>query len=382
MGRRMVSTVRLLYLITRAEHGGGQVHLLDLLRGFRDRYDLALGIGEEGYLAGAARDLGLPVFVLPHLVHPIRPLEDARAVRDVYALIRRLRPALVHAHTSKAGLIGRVAARAAGVPAVFTAHTWAFAEGISRQRQAVGVAGEWLASGISERIINVSEANRRLALRYHVAPASKLVVVHNGVPDVPDRAQPGGTDEPRIVMVARFSTQKDHALLLHALSDIDRPFHLLLVGDGPLRGAVEREARRLGLTERVEFLGARDDIAAILATASIFVLASRWEGFPLSILEAMRAGLPVVASSVGGVEEAVDDGVTGWLVPVSDRAALRRRLVPLIEQPEPRIRMGEAGRQRYAREFTLEQMLFRTGAVYAEALGHIPRPAGAAGTRA
>ncbi|MGH2584657.1 MAG: glycosyltransferase family 4 protein [Dehalococcoidia bacterium] len=356
--------MRVLYLITRAEYGGGQVHLVDLLRGFRDRFDLALGVGEEDYLTVQARQLGVPVYLLPNLVQPVHPWKDLRALNETRTLIRRVQPDLIHAHTSKAGLVGRVAARIAGVPAVFTAHTWAFAEGVSWRRKLIGVPSEWLATRCSARIINVSEANQAVAMRYRAAPAQVMTVIHNGVPDTPWRARPAEGDQPRIVMVARFSPQKDQQLLLRALAGLDCPFRLALVGDGPLRADAEAEARRLGLEGRVDFLGSRNDVAEILAAASIFALATNWEGFPLSILEAMRAGLPVVASDVGGVAEAVVAGETGFVVPFGDVHALRGRIVQLLGDPALRARAGAAGRARYEQRFTLDGMLERTAAIY------------------
>ena len=143
---------------------------------------------------------------------------------------------------------------------------------------------------------------------------------------------------------------------------------LSFVGDGPQLAAVRDESRQLGIGESVSFLGERFDIAAILSQAHIFALASNWEGFPLSILEAMRAGLPVIASDVGGVAEAVVDGVTGFLIPSGDLNALQARLSTLVESPSLRRTMGKSGRARYEADFTLEQMLQKTLAVYQKAL--------------
>ncbi len=362
--------MRVLYIITRAEYGGGQVHVLDLMRGLRDRMEVALATGEDGYLMCEARALGVPAFVVPNLVHPVRPAQDARAVREMLALIDAVRPDLVHAHTSKAGIVGRVAARVRGVPSVFTAHTWAFAEGMSWKRRALGVGAEKVAATITARIINVSAANRRLALRYRIAPARKMVVIQNGIADVPARARPDHGAEPRIVMVARFADQKDQALLVRAFAALGVPARLQFIGDGPTRPQVEAEARRLGVSGRVDFLGARGDVADVLARAHVFALATNWEGFPLTILEAMRAGLPVVTTDVGGCAEAVVDDVTGFVVPHGNEVALRDRLQRLLIDAPLRARFGLAGRRRYERHFTRDVMLRRTLRVYEAAVGH------------
>ena len=364
--------MKILFVITRAEMGGGQTHVVDLLRGLRDEFDVELATGEEGYLTNAASDLGVRWHVLPDLVQPMRPLKDLKALRQCVGLIREIRPDLVHTHTSKAGVIGRLAARIAGVPSIFTAHTWCFAEGTSLKWKLVGLPVERFAARCCQRIITVSEANRQLAIRQRVAPQNHFVTVHNGVADCAPRALHGPTDIPRIVMVARFSEQKAQSLLVEAVSAIRMPFKLSFVGDGPLRPAVEQQVDAAGLRDRVEFLGERRDIPEILASANVFALFTNWEGFPISILEAMRAGLPVVASSVDGVPEAVDTGRTGYLAPAADVAAFRSALEKLLADPDLRASMGAAGRRRFENEFTVDAMLERTLNVYRAVAEHGP----------
>jgi glycosyltransferase involved in cell wall biosynthesis len=365
--------MRILYLITRADLGGAQVHLLDLLKGLRSSIDATVAVGEEGFFTDAVRDIGLECRVAPHLVQPISPVRDMRALFQLVQLMRELKPDLIHAHTSKAGVIGRFAARIAGIPSVFTAHTWCFAEGTSWKWKLAGVPCERLAARFGSAIINVSDANRRLAVSNGISNRVRLLTIHNGITDVSARAEPKFAGIPTIVMVARCAPQKNQALLLRALAEIDIPAQAIFVGDGETRPALEAEVCRLNLTRRVEFLGERRDVAQILAECHIFALPTRWEGFPLSILEAMRAGLPVVASNVGGVAEAVIDSKTGFLAQCGDEFAFRARLRELIERPTLRGQMGAAGRKRYETEFTLESMLHKTLAVYQEVLDRRPR---------
>ncbi|MCL6444680.1 MAG: glycosyltransferase, partial [Alicyclobacillus sp.] len=167
--------MKLLYLITRSEPGGAQAHVLDLIRGFRDRADIVLGVGEEGYLTDESRNLGAIVSVVRHLVQPVNPQKDWKAAAAIGSLIRDVRPDLVHAHSSKAGLLGRLAAQKAGVPAVFTAHGWAFADGVPWRRKIVATVSERRAGRWCKRIITVSEADRILALRHRIAVENMLV---------------------------------------------------------------------------------------------------------------------------------------------------------------------------------------------------------------
>jgi glycosyltransferase involved in cell wall biosynthesis len=171
-------------------------------------------------------------------------------------------------------------------------------------------------------------------------------------------------------MVARFDVQKDHATLLRALSLLQQyPWTLDLVGNGPLMEQMQSLAAALGIGERVRFLGQRLDVDEILAQAQVSLLTTNWEGFPRSILEAMRAGLPVVASSVGGSGEAIQDGETGYLVPRGNIDFLRDRLAPLLTGPALRVRLGAQGRRRYEEHFTLGHLVNKTLAVYRNILG-------------
>lgn len=360
---------RLLYLITRAETGGAQIHVLELLKGLQKCFDLHLGVGGEGFLTSEARKLGVSVHLLPSLIQPLHPKKDLAAVHQVIALLKKVQPSLVHLHSSKAGLVGRLAARAACVPAVFTAHGFAFTDGVSWRRKLVALPSEWLAARLGGHIIAVSRYDYDLAQHYRVAAPSQMTLVYNGIPDVPYRGMPEQGEMVRVVMVARFAPPKDHALLLKALEELKNlDWELELIGDGPLQPLVQAEAVRLGLENRVRFAGACTDVAKRLAKAQVFVLISNYEGLPLSILEAMRAGLPVIASKVGGVAEAVVDGETGFLAPRGDAQALRIRLAQLIGDSQLRMQMGLAGRTRYETYFTLEQMLEKTLAVYEKML--------------
>lgn len=281
------------------------MHVLDLLRGYRNLYECHLATGEPGFLCEMAEKLGVSVHILPSLIQPIRPLRDALAVLQTIRLIMWIKPDAVHAHTSKAGLVARMAGAITRIPVIYTVHMWSFTEGFSRWRKSICLPLERMCAPLSAKIITVSEANRQMALRCCIAPENRLTTVWNGVPDTCWRSEPASGSPVRIVMVARFAAPKDQKLLVQALAEIEADFELELVGTGPELANVRELVHVLGLQQRTKFLMDRDDIAEILSLAHIFVLASHWEGLPLSILEAMRAGLPIIASNVGGVSEAV-----------------------------------------------------------------------------
>ena len=355
--------MRILMLITRAELGGGQTHVADLLRGLREDFELHLATGETGYLTEIAEELGIPTHLLPALVHPLNPVKDVIALRQCLRLIHDIQPDLVHAHTSKAGFVGRAAAKLDGVPSVYTAHTWCFAEGTSLKWKLVGTPLERIAGKWCGKIINVSDANRALALTQGIDDPAKHTTIHNGIADHRARACPGDAATPRIIMLARFAPQKAQSMLIEAVRAIQTPFELIFVGDGPIRAAVEEQVKAAGLSERVHFLGQRYDIPELLASAHIFALFTHWEGFPISILEAMRAGLPCVVSDVGGVPEAIDN-TCGRTIAARDIEGFREALSRLLRSADLRAQLGAAARARYERNYTADVMLRKTIAVY------------------
>lgn len=364
---------RLLFLITKAELGGAQSHVADLIRGFAPDYEVHLGIGSDGPLREEALAVGAQVHFLPRLVRSINPLSDAASVRECMELLRRVQPDLLHLHSSKAGMVGRLASRRTKTPTVFTAHGWGFSPGVPRKRQILTLQVERALAPLAQKIICVSEFDRGLALRARVGSAHQLRTVRGGIrldapelpsatPDVPTPVQ----SPPRFIMVARFSEQKDQNSLLRALAHLDEEAHLDLIGTGPHLHRSRELCRALGLENRVSFLGDRHDVARLLQGAAGFVLATHYEGLPISILEAMRAGLPVIATDVGGISEEVEHGRTGLLVPRGDVKSLSDALRALIRDPQWRQTLGAAGKCKFLGEFGVQTMLHGVEAVYRE----------------
>jgi len=369
--------MRIAYVITRADDlGGSQIHVRDVAAALQRNGDqVTVFAGRQGVLAQQLRDLAVPYVEIDELARELEPLRDARGLGQLRSALRAFHPDLVSAHCAKAGVLARLAATSLGVPALFTAHGWAFSEGVPPPQRALYGWMERSVAPLSHRVIVVCDADRRTALRDRIASPRKLRLVYNGVSDVDAglRARPESSPI-RLVTIARLTEQKDHATLLRALAQVrDLDWHLDQIGDGPLRKDVQKLAGELGLADRLSFLGLRTDVAQVLGRAQIYLLISNWEGFPRSILEGMRAGLPVIASDVGGVRESVQDGTTGFVVAPSDVRALADRLRRLIASPSLRARMGKAGRLRYERRFTFERMLDETYAVYEEVVGGASR---------
>ena len=191
------------------------------------------------------------------------------------------------------------------------------------------------------------------------------------------RSQPAAFEVvPRIIMLARFAPQKAQGLLVEAVRGIDKPFELVFVGDGPTRPEVEEQVRSAGLASRVQFLGQRLDVAELLASSHMFALFTHWEGFPISILEAMRAGLPSVVSDVGGVREAIDESC-GRIIAPRDVSGFRAAVDELLGSAAIRAELGAAARRRYEHNYTVDVMLGKTVSVYRAVTAGELRPSSA-----
>jgi Glycosyltransferase len=290
-------------------------------------------------------------------------------------MLRSIKPDIVHTHTYFTNTLGRIAAKLAGVPVILThVHStyWAY----SKRNLFI----EKILSRFTDRIICCSNAVQEFVVSHEGIDSVKVVTIYNGV-----RAKTGAFNRTEIrknldldvhdvviVTVASLVYIKGHRYLIEAVNMLnkdERALQYLIVGDGPFRRTLEEQVGRLGLENLVRFLGEKKDIKEVLLSADIFVLPScEIEGLGLSILEAMAYGKPVIATAIGGIPEAVDDGVTGLLVPPHDPTALARALRVLLHDKGKRERMGSEGARRFAMKFSVEKFLHEIDSLYDECI--------------
>jgi len=336
--------------------------------------------GPEGSLHVEARRRGVPLRVVPDLVREISPVRDARAYAWLRRELARAGFDLVHTHSSKAGILGRYAAHAARIPIrVHSVHGWGTTPDTPALRRGLFNHLERHAARRAHALIAVSEAVRDAGLACRIGDPALYRVIRGGIAigPLPDgearRRARGALGLPEDALVAgtigRLDDAKDPLGALAALAPMlaaEPRARAVFIGDGPLRHGVERAIARDALDGRVLLPGRRSDARDLAAAFDVFFLASRWEGFPLAVIEAMAAGLPIVTHDVMGVREAVEDGVNGHLLAPGDRAGWGERIADLLHDEGMRRRMGDAGRRRAEQEFGLERMLDATRALYDE----------------
>jgi glycosyltransferase involved in cell wall biosynthesis len=343
---------RLLIVITLAEVGGAQTFVGTLLPAVSRAYDVVVAAHGPGPVRAAAEAAGARFHPLEHVRRRIDLRHDALGLTELIGLCRRERPRIVHANSSKAALLGLLAAWLTRVPVrLYTVGGWPFRRSTGLKRH-LYLAGDRLIGRLATRIVCVAESERREAVEARVCSPERALVIYNAVDvDGVPRASPK-TGVPTIISVGRIAGPKDFATLARALAKLrPRRFHAWIVGDGPELGQLRLELAKLGVGDAVELLGERNDVPALLAQSDVFVLSSRAEGLPLAVVEAMAAGLPVVASAVGGVPELIGDA--GVTVPPGDPDALATALARFVEDVELRREYGESARRRAEAEFDL-----------------------------
>lgn len=380
--------MKIVHAIARLNLGGAALSVLELAAGQQERgHEVLVVAGTippgEASMESVAADLGVPYLRMPALTRELSARQDLRATAGLRRLLRERRPDVLHTHTSKAGATGRIAAVASwparpdAVVHTFHGHVLSGYFGGRRQR-AFRLIERGLAH-VTDRIIAVSQQVRDDLLRFRVARPEKIEVVHYGF-DLDRRvAAAAPSRDPK----RRLLGADDHDFVIGwagRLSEIKRPLDLVrvaanvpqsllvLAGDGELRPQVEREAAKLGLEDRLHLLGYIEDLGAWYGAFDAFLLTSANEGAPVVAIEALAAGLPVVATNAGGTQTVVDDTESGYLAAIGDVDALAQRLRELRDDPELRRRLGETGSARMRERFSTARMVDETERVYLKAL--------------
>lgn len=377
--------IRVLTVITRLELGGAQrvaLHTAATLDRAAFEAGLAWGPG-DALDEVAERIAGVTRYPVPSLVRPVSPVNDLRALSRLYRTIRDFRPDIVHTHSSKAGVLGRLAARRAAVPVVVhTVHGFGFTPLQSPAKRAVFFAAERVAARWTDHFVAVSQRNLDRGVELGLWRPSEASVIRAGIDlDRFRRLGDGGATRrelgipdgvPVVTQIGNFKPQKAPLDFIRAAAAVSARLpetRFVMVGDGPLRPAAEALAAELGLAGRLIFAGWWNDVPGLLAATTVSVLSSRHEGLPCAIVESLAAGVPVVATAVDGTPEVVTPGVNGELVPPAEPDSLAAAILAILTDESRRRSMAAAAVQGLE-EFDRDRMVRRLEELYRCLCGH------------
>jgi len=371
---------KVLFLITKSNWGGAQRYVYDLAVGLpKDEFEVAVTAGGDGTLLEKLQSADIRTIPIPSLQRDVSIIKDIRSLFDLFAIVRAEKPNVLHINSSKAGFFGTLVGRLAGVPSIiFTSHGWGFNEERPLWQRLVIKFGHWLTVLLSHHIIAVSQELKRQMNWPFVN--KKITVIHNGrgIKNLLSREESRDNlikKEPRLapyqddfwsLTIGELHPVKRHNAVIEVMKElVDKEPNTrhLIIGSGEEEQELKVLIAKENLSEHIFLLGSVDEASQYLKAADVFVLASRSEGMPYVLIEALLAGVPIVATRVGGIPEVVEDGVSGLLTPPLDNKALFKAIFELRTNPELRTKLSEGARVR-SQNFTFEKTLRETIALY------------------
>ena len=409
---------KILYFITQAEFGGAQRYVFDLANNLKTQFEVAVALAEQGNnlkLAKILDENNIKYFIIPHLKRHISPVSDMLALFEIIKLIKTYQPDIIHLNSSKISILGSIAAfitklrvTSCELRVIYTVHGWVFNEPLPTWLKYFYLWAEKFTAGFKDKIICVSEYDRQLALKYKIAPADKLVTIHNGISPInfysreeaqkiinskiqknklstcrPGfdprskiqgheqvfrlRVKPAMTNNFLIGSIGNLYKTKGYEYFIQT-ADLLVNHHLaatfIVIGEGEERKMLENLIAKYNLKNNFILIGRIDDAAKLLPALDVYICFSVKEGFPYSVIEAMQAGLPIVSTAVGGIPEIIENEKTGLLVEPADAKTLAEKIKTFLDNKNLAENFGQNAKAKAETEFVLEKMVYETKKFY------------------
>jgi len=376
---------KILYFITQSEFGGAQRYVFDLANNLKSNFQVAMALGEQGKNGKLAKILdenNIKYFIIPHLKRSISPFNELLALYEIIKLIKQYQPDIIHLNSSKISILGSIAALFTNSKIIYTVHGWVFNEPLPWLVKKFYLYAEKLTASLKDKIICVSEYDKQLALKHKIAPASKLVTVHNGMAPIEflskEQAQRLLLSKIRnskfeirnflIGSIGNLYKTKGFTYLVEAanilISSYRLPLTFIVIGDGSEQKNLENLIAKYNLKNNFILAGQIDEAAKLLKAFDVYVCSSVKEGLPYTVLEAMSAGLPIVSTRVGGIPEMLEHEKTGLLIKPAEARDLAEKIKTLLDNKTLAARLGEQARQGIQKNFSMTKMIEATRRTY------------------
>ncbi len=378
----------ILYIITQSELGGAQRYVFDLVNSLKDEFKVLVAFGEQGgkgELAKRLEEINVDYYVVPYLVRKISLISDIAAFFNLLKLINKIKPDVVHLNSSKVSILGSLAAflikkiKKKNLLIVYTAHGWVFNEPLSFIKKVFYEYIEKFTAYFKDKIICVSEFDYQVALNKNIIPQNKLVVIYNSIPELSFYPK----EKARLELASLIKKDLDNKLVIGSIGNLypNKGFKYLIkaakkivkynpdtifviIGDGIQRKFLEDIITKNGLLDNVFLVGRIKSAWKLLKGFDVYVCSSLKEGLSYTILEAMQAARPIVATNVGGNAELIRDNVSGFLVKTKDYNSLSEKIKILIDDPSLREKVGEKAKNNVQQHFSFKKMIQKTKMLY------------------
>lgn len=361
------SLKKILYIVTKPDLGGAQKYLLEITKGLPENITPYYIMSSKGYLSEELIKLGIKedqIFFVPMTNSIIDLKTHIKSHLETLKIIKNIKPDLIHCNSMTGGIVGRICGALTKTPVIFTAHGWTFSGGYSKLKVTFYKVLETFLAMFTMKIICVSEYDRQIGIKTMPFFKNKMVTIHNGISDIPFeyRKTNFSKDELKLVMISRFCRQKDPYTLISAVHELTKEGYnikLDLYGYGE---ELDKVLECIKNNENIQYKGETSDIKPILKEYDVYALISNWEGLPIGIIEAMRTGLPILVSDVGGNSECIKDN--GYLVKRQDVADCKKQIKALWNNRENLYTLAQNSRKFYEEEFSAEKMIMKTEEIY------------------
>jgi glycosyltransferase involved in cell wall biosynthesis len=383
----------ILYLVTQTELGGAQRYILDLSENLKNKFKITVGFGKpekNQELLDELTKKNIDNVIIPHLIRAISPVNDLLAFLEIVKLIKKIKPDIIHLNSSKISILGSIASGFASFAynsrhshyIIYTVHGWVFNEPLPKWKKLFYKYAEKITARWKDKIICVAEFDRQLAIKEKIAPENKLITIHNGVSPINfltksdalnqlSQIKPITQPADKNILIGAIGNlykTKGYEYLIEAVNILVARYGLcvtcIIIGEGEERKNLEKLIKKLKLENNFFLLGEIKNAAQFLSAFDIYVCSSVKEGLPYSIIEAMQAGLPVIATDVGGNPELIKNQTDGILVPAKNPEKLAEEIITLINNPNIRENLGKSTRQKALKNFTLQRMIEETEKLY------------------
>jgi len=371
---------KVLFIVTQSELGGAQRYILDLAQIFNDTFEVLAAAGGNGGLFDELTLNNIKFSKLKNLVREINLVKDIKAAWEIYKLIKKERPDILHVNSSKAGILGALAGRLAGVKKiVYTVHGFVFNEPMPAWQKTFYIWAEKISAWFKDYLICVSEFDRQCGLKFKIAPAKKLITIHNGIDRINFLSQAEArqtlnktyslqlTAYSLIGTIANFYPTKGLTYLIQAAEIIVKKYpacHFIIIGDGDGRQDLETEIEKNNLKNNFHLIGAIREARKFLKAFDVYVCASIKEGFPYSILEAMAAPLPIISTDAGGIPEMIEYNKSGLLISPANPQMLAEAILKLLTDDNQAKKLAAEAANIVKNKFNLEKMAKKTAKLY------------------